>query len=105
MLVVHVHVQVKPDCVESFKALTLANASASLREPGVARFDVIQDTEDPTAFVLVEAYKSAEAPSQHKQTEHYQLWRDGVVEMMAKPRTSRKFHSVFPSEARWLTPD
>ena len=99
MLVVHVHVQVKPECIEAFKAATLANARASLQEPGIARFDVTQQADDPTRFVLVEAYRTAAAPAAHKETAHYATWRDTVAPMMAVPRTSVKYTSVFPEEA------
>ena len=92
---------VTPDAVDAFRAATLANASASLREPGVARFDVIQDREDPTRFVLVEAYRSADAPAAHKETTHYLAWRAAVDGIMAEPRTSRRFTNVFPEDSRW----
>src|SRR5512137_584914 len=101
MLVVHVSVRVKSDCVEAFKAATLANARASVREPGIARFDVVQHSDDPTRFVLVEAYRSASAPTAHKETAHYAAWRDTVAPMMAEPRTSVKFANVFPDDAGW----
>jgi len=101
MLVVHIQVQVKPECVEAFKAATLANASASVREPGIARFDVVQQADDPARFVFVEAYRTAAAPAAHKETAHYAAWRDTVAPMMAAPRTSVKFASVFPADAAW----
>jgi quinol monooxygenase YgiN len=101
MLVVHVHVRVKPDCVAAFREATLENARSSVAEPGVARFDVVQQAEDPTRFVLVEAYRDAEAPARHKETAHYTKWRDRVAPMMAEPRTSVRFASVFPDEAGW----
>ncbi len=101
MLVVHVHVHVHPDRVDAFKAASLKNAEASLKEPGVARFDVVQNKEEPTRFVLVEAYKTADAPAAHKQTEHYKTWRDTVADMMAEPRYSEKYESVFPPENEW----
>jgi (4S)-4-hydroxy-5-phosphonooxypentane-2,3-dione isomerase len=104
MLVVHVHVHVKPEHLEAFVAATRLNAEASLAEPGVARFDVAQQADDPTRFVLVEAYKTAEAPARHKETAHYARWRDAVAEMMASPRTSVKYQSVCPDEPRWSTP-
>ncbi len=99
MLVVHVHVRVKPECVGAFKTATLDNARASLRELGVARFDVLQAAEDPTRFVLVEAYRTAEAPAAHKATRHYQAWHDAVEPMMAEPRTSVRFANLFPDDA------
>jgi (4S)-4-hydroxy-5-phosphonooxypentane-2,3-dione isomerase len=104
MLVVHVHVHVKPDRVAAFIEATRQNSSESLREPGVARFDLIQQQDDPTRFVLVEAYKSAAASAAHKETAHYAAWRDAVADMMASPRTSVKFESLCPEDARWGTP-
>lgn len=101
MLVVHVHVEVKPDSIEAFKAATLANAQASIREPGIARFDVIQQSDQPTRFILIEVYRSPEAPSAHKETAHYAQWRDTVAPMMASPRTSTKFSNVFPADRSW----
>jgi quinol monooxygenase YgiN len=101
MLVVHVHVHVKPEYVEPFKQATVANARASIKEPGIARFDVAQQQDDPARFVLVEAYRTAEAPAAHKETKHYQTWRDAVAPMMAEPRTSVKFENVFPDDAAW----
>ena len=94
MLVVHVHVRVKPELVDAFKAATIDNARQSRIEPGIAAFDVVQQIDDPTAFVLVEVYRSVEATSAHKETAHYQQWRDTVAEMMAAPRTSVKFTPV-----------
>ncbi len=101
MLIVHVHVHVKPEFVDVFKELTVSNAEHSLKELGIARFDVTQQVDDPTHFVLVEAYRTAEAPSQHKETAHYMLWRDAVAPMMAEPRTSVKYSNVFPEEEGW----
>lgn len=101
MLVVHVHVRVKPESVEAFKAATLANAQASVREAGIARFDVVQQADDPTRFVLVEVYRTAAAPAAHKETAHYATWRDTVAPMMAEPRSSVKFGNVFPDDAGW----
>ena len=101
MLVVHVHVQVKPEYVEPFKQASLANARESIKEPGVARFDVVQQQDDPTGFVLVEAYRTADAPAAHKETKHYQAWRDAVSHMMAEPRRSVKFSNLFPADAEW----
>ncbi|HHY86765.1 MAG TPA: antibiotic biosynthesis monooxygenase [Verrucomicrobia bacterium] len=101
MLVVHVHVHVKPEYVNAFIEATLANARESLREPGVARFDVIQQQDDPTRFVLVEAYRTPEAPAAHKETGHYAAWRDAVAPMMAEPRSSAKFTNLFPDDSRW----
>jgi len=101
MLVVHVHVRVKQDSVEAFKKATIANAHASLKEPGIARFDVVQQQDDPTRFVLVEAYRTPEAPAAHKETAHYQAWRDAVAPLMAEPRSSVKYANLFPVDADW----
>ncbi|WP_224365030.1 antibiotic biosynthesis monooxygenase [Hyalangium versicolor] len=101
LLVVHVHVHVKPEHVDAFREATLANARESVKEPGIARFDVVQDTEDRTRFVLVEAYRTPEAPAAHKETAHYLKWRDAVAPMMAEPRTSRKYVNSFPEDAGW----
>jgi autoinducer 2-degrading protein len=101
MLIVHVHVHVRPECIEAFQAATLANARASVREPGIARFDVVQQADAPPRVVLVEAYRDAAAPAAHKETAHYAAWRDAVAPMMASPRTSVKFANVFPADAAW----
>jgi quinol monooxygenase YgiN len=101
LLIVHVHVHVKPEHVDAFREATLANARASVKEPGIARFDVCQDAEDPTRFVLVEAYRMPQAPAAHKETAHYLTWRDTVAPMMAEPRTSRKYVNRFPDDAGW----
>lgn len=101
MFIVHVHVHVKPECVEAFKTATLANARASVQEPGVAQFDVSQQADDPTRFVLVEVYRDAAANAAHKLTEHYASWRDTVAAMMAEPRTSVKFNNIYPDETGW----
>jgi quinol monooxygenase YgiN len=99
--IVHVQVHVKPDAVDAFRAATLANARASVREPGIARFDVIQSREDPTRFVLVEVYRTADAPAAHKETAHYQLWRDTVAPMMAEPRVGLRYVNAFPEDDGW----
>jgi len=101
MLVVHVHVHVKPEYLEAFTQATLANARQSIREPGIARFDCMQQQDDPTRFVLVEAYRTPEAPAAHKETAHYKAWRDAVAPMMAEPRGSVKFANLFPEDSAW----
>ena len=101
MLVVHVHVHVKPEHVEAFKQASLANARESIQEPGIARFDCVQQQDDPTRFVLVEAYRTPQAPAAHKETRHYQTWRDAVAPMMAEPRASVKFENLFPPDSAW----
>jgi len=97
MLVVHVFVHVKVDAVEAFKAATVENARNSIQEPGIARFDVVQQQDDPTRFVLVEVYRTADDPAKHKQTAHYATWRDTVADMMAEPRSSVKYENIFPA--------
>ncbi len=99
MLVIHVQVHVKPESIEAFKSATLANARESRKEPGVARFDVVQQQDDPTRFVLVEVYRHAAAAAAHKETRHYPVWRDAVAPMMAEPRTSVKFSNLFPDDS------
>lgn len=101
MLIVHVHVHVLPDQVEAFTAATLANARASVQEPGVARFDVVQHEADPTRFILVEVYRDPDAPARHKETAHYQRWRDEVAPMMASPRSSVRLLNRYPEDAGW----
>lgn len=98
MLIVHVHVHVRPECVSAFREATLANARQSVQEPGIARFDVLQQADDPTRFLLVEAYRTPEAPASHKATSHYALWRDTVAPMMAEPRSSVKFANRYPDD-------
>jgi quinol monooxygenase YgiN len=101
LVIVHVQVRVRPEGVEAFLRATRENAAHSLEEPGVARFDVVQDASDPARFVLVEAYRSAAAVAAHKETAHYRAWRDAVADLMAEPRSSRTFANVFPDGARW----
>ncbi len=101
MLIVHVFVQVKSDQVEAFRKATLENAHNSIQEPGIARFDIIQQQDDLTRFVLVEVYRTPDDPARHKETIHYQKWRDAVSDMMAEPRTSVKYTNVFPDEKGW----
>ena len=101
MFIVHVFVHVKPDQVEAFKSATIENAGNSIKEPGVARFDIIQQMDDSTRFVLVEAYRTPDDPGRHKETAHYQKWRDTVADMMAEPRTSIKYTNIFPDEQGW----
>lgn len=96
MLIVHVQVHVKSESIDAFKRASVANARESVKEPGIARFDVLQQQDDPTRFVLVEIYRTPEAPAAHKETKHYQTWRDAVAPLMAAPRSSVKFENVFP---------
>ena len=101
MQIVIVHIHVKPEMIDEFKEVTLDNASNSVKEPGVARFDVLQQVDDPTRFVLVEVYKDADAPAAHKETEHYLRWRDKALDMMAQPRYGIKYQNIFPDESGW----
>lgn len=101
MQIVLVHVHVKPEFMEAFKQASIENASNSVKETGIARFDVIQQVDDPTRFILVEVYKTADAPASHKETAHYARWRDTVAEMMAEPRQGIKYTNVFPSDEDW----
>ena len=101
MIVVHVNVRVKPEYADAFKNASIKNASNSVKEPGIARFDVIQSVDDPTRFILVEAYRTADASAAHKATAHYAEWRDEVAEMMAEPRSSVKFVNVYPADPGW----
>jgi quinol monooxygenase YgiN len=101
MLIVHVFVHVKPESVDAFKAATLDNARNSVQEPGIARFDVVQQLDDPTRFVLVEVYRTDADPAHHKETAHYKKWRETVADMMAEPRSSVKYANVFPDDVGW----
>jgi autoinducer 2-degrading protein len=101
MFIVHVFAQVKPDQVEAFKTATLENARHSVQELGVARFDVIQQQDDPTRFVLVEVYRTPDDPARHKETAHYQKWRDTVAPMMAEPRSAIKYDNLYPDDQDW----
>ena len=101
MFVVHVFVHVKENAIDSFKTATLENARNSVREPGIVRFDVVQQLDDPSKFVLVEAYRTPDDPTEHKKTDHYQKWRETVADMMVEPRSSIKYSNVFPDEAGW----
>ena len=104
MLIVHVFVHVKPDAVDAFSAATLENARNSVEEPGVVRFDVVQQEDDPTRFLLIEIYRTATDPARHKETAHYLTWRDTVEPMMAEPRRSVKYRALAPDGAGWEYP-
>ena len=101
MLVMHVHVHVKPGSEDAFRAATIENARNSVKEPGIARFDVIQQQDDAAKFVLVEVYRTADDPARHKETDHYRKWRDAVEPMMAEPRKSVKYSNCFPEDSGW----
>ena len=101
MLVVHVHVRVKPEFIDAFREASIENARNSVREPGIARFDIVQQADDPARFVFVEVYRTPDAPAQHKETPHYAKWRDTVADMMAEPRSSVKYSNLFPQDEGW----
>lgn len=101
MLIVHVHVRVKPESVAAFRQATIENARCSVQEAGIARFDVVQQMEDATRFVLIEVYRTPEAAAAHKETTHYAQWRDAVAPLMAEPRQSMKYNAVFPEPQGW----
>jgi autoinducer 2-degrading protein len=101
MYIVHVFVHVKANRIEAFIDASLENARNSIQEPGVARFDVCQQQDDPAHFVLVEVYRTPEDPARHKETAHYQKWRDTVADMMAEPRSSIKYQNCFPDDQGW----
>jgi autoinducer 2-degrading protein len=101
MFIVHVFVKVKEDQIDAFKQASLENARNSIQEPGIARFDVIQQKDDATQFVLVEVYRTPDDPAKHKEKAHYAAWRDAVADMMAEPRYSIKYNNIFPDENRW----
>lgn len=98
MHIVHVHIHVKPEYVEAFKQASLENATKSVEETGNVRFDVLQQAEDTTKFVLVDIYQTAEASAAHKETPHYKLWRDTVMKMMDEPRQGIRYTNVFPED-------
>lgn len=104
MLIVHVHVRVKPEAIDDFRSATLENARNSVQESGVVRFDVVQQQDDPARFLLLEIYRSPDDPARHKETPHYARWRDLVEPMMAEPRKSVKYQAIFPDPAGWELP-
>ena len=105
MLITHVMIHVKPEHVEAFKAATLDNARNSVREPGIARFDVGQSEEDPTRFVLVEAYRDPEANARHRETAHFKKWFETVTDMFVEPRTRMMYDCIFPDDSGWPVND
>ena len=105
MLVVHVYVHVKPESVAGFREASLENATHSLTEPGVVRFDVIRERDRPERFMLVEVYRTDDDPARHKETAHYKKWREAVADMMAEPRRAVKYQELFPEARRWETPE
>ena len=101
MLIVHVHVRVKPEHIEAFKLATIENAANSVKEPGIARFDVIQQADDPSRFVLLEAYRDTDATTHHKATAHYHAWAEKVADMLAEPRSRVVYANIYPADQGW----
>jgi quinol monooxygenase YgiN len=101
MFIVHVFVHVKPEFIEPFQRATVENAANSVREPGIARFDVLQQAGDPARFTLVEVYRDADAPARHRETAHYQAWAAQVAEMLAEPRTRAVYANIYPPDQGW----
>jgi quinol monooxygenase YgiN len=104
MFVVHVFIHVKPECIEAFKTATIENAQNSRKEPGIARFDILQQLDDPTRFELVEVYRTEADNALHRKTAHYNKWQSAVEPMQAEPRGKLKFTSVFPDDNGWDSP-
>lgn len=102
MFIVHVFIQVKPADVDDFIDATLKNAKASVHEPGVIRFDVLQEKERPDHFLLVEVYRTKDDTARHKETDHYNRWNEAVADMMAVPRTKQIYDPLFPGEGEWI---
>ncbi len=101
MQIIIVHIQVQPEFIESFKAVSMENARKSIQEPGIARFDVIQQSDEPTRFELIEVYRTTEDPAKHKETEHYNKWRQLAEPMLSEPRTRTIYTNVFPADQDW----
>jgi autoinducer 2-degrading protein len=91
MYIVQVYIHIKPEYIEAFKEASIDNA----------RFDVIQQADDPTRFILVEVYRTPEDPAKHKETAQYNQWREIAEPMMAEARTRTIFSNVFPSDPNW----
>jgi autoinducer 2-degrading protein len=101
MYIVFVHIHVKVEMIDPFKALTLENAKNSIHEPGIVRFDFLQQAEDPSKFTLIEVYFTPEDQLKHRETKHYQVWKDSVTEMMAEPRVGIKYKNIMPVDGDW----
>ncbi|GIL12226.1 MAG: hypothetical protein BroJett038_09460 [Chloroflexota bacterium] len=101
MLITLVHIHVKPEFLEAFIEATLDNARNSVQEPGIARFDFIQQADDPTRFTLIEVYRDEDAPARHKETAHYNRWRETVADMMVEPRVGVRYSNIFPDDGSW----
>jgi autoinducer 2-degrading protein len=98
MHILHVHVHVKPEHLDAFQTATIENAGHSVQEPGCVRFDVIQQADDPTRFVLIEIYRDAESHAAHRETPHYHAWIERATDMLAEPRTRTVYRNVYPGD-------
>lgn len=98
MYIVHVHIHVKPEFIEAFKVASSENAQKSLHEPGIARFDLIQQADDPTRFELIEVYLTPDDPVKHKETAHYNKWRELAETMLVETRTRTIYTNIFPPD-------
>ena len=101
MFIVHVNIQIRPGSEDAFIEASLANGRQSVQEPGIARFDVLRDTADPSRFLLVEVYRHPDDQLRHRETAHYAVWRDTVADMMAVPRVASKYQNLFPDDGGW----
>jgi autoinducer 2-degrading protein len=101
MHILHVYLQVKPEHIEAFRQATIENAENSRREPGVARFEVVQQAGDPTRFALLEVYRSKEGHAAHRETAHYNKWAETVTGMLAEPRTRTIYTNIYPADSEW----
>ncbi len=101
MYIVHVLIHIKPEAIEDFRKATIINAQNSNKEPGIIRFDFLQQQDDPTRYTLVEIYRTPEDQLKHRETSHYNAWKDTVAEMMAEPRVGVKFSPIYPDESSW----
>lgn len=97
MYVTIVTVSVKPENVEAFKEACRVNHENAIHEPGNIRFDVLQSADEPTRFVLYEAYKTRQDAATHKETAHYLNWRETVSDWMAEPRQGVTYHGLYPA--------
>lgn len=101
MIILIVHLHVKPEHLDAFRQITQENGRNSIKEPGITRFDLLQQSDDPTRFVLYEVYRDSEAPAKHRETAHYQAWVAQVPDMLAEPRTRVFYSNLFPTDLNW----
>jgi (4S)-4-hydroxy-5-phosphonooxypentane-2,3-dione isomerase len=101
MYIVLVNIHVKPEFAQQFKHATLENARNSIKEPGIIRFDILQQIEDSNRFTLVEVYLTPDDQTKHRETKHYQTWKDTVNDMMAEPRRGVKYLGIYPEDSEW----